>query len=181
VGSEGHNEDGRPPLEQIEEWYGKYVAARAELVKTIDAVKNQDTSRSTTTAPAQRLEASAQDRATESMKLAEILPFLPTLIQTSREERSLFQQSTYLRHQLALTSEETSRTIGRLADESHLVTPGANSAIAWAEAALEASTSTRQYLEENLREGEKKAGRAEETLREIQARRGNFERLEGSF
>ncbi|KAF2498308.1 hypothetical protein BU16DRAFT_524440 [Lophium mytilinum] len=173
--------EGRPPLEEIEERYREYVAVRAELVKTMDAVKGQEHSNITTIAPPKDVETSSPDTNAESVKVVDILPFMPSLLQTAREERALLQQGTYLRHQLALTSEESLRTIGRLADESHLVTPGASSALAWASAAKDVSVSTRQYLQGNLEEGEQKVISAEETLGEVQARRENFERLKGAF
>ena len=167
--------------EQIKELYDKYVSSRASLIATIDSTSASMQCGSAGSELAESKPSSDPGRDTSStiMKVMDVLPYVPVLLQASRDERALLQQTTYLRHQLISASEETVRTIRRLADESHLVAPGANSALAWAAATKDVAASTKKYVEESLEEGEKHGAGAKEVLAEVQARREAFNQLKG--
>ncbi|OCK80696.1 hypothetical protein K432DRAFT_381962 [Lepidopterella palustris CBS 459.81] len=172
----GHT-DERPYQEQLQERYEKYVAARASLISTVDGMSASGKGITGADGPKSKsLPASLQD-AIPTLKVADILPYLPSLLQTARDERSLLQQTTYFRHQLASASEEILRTIRRLAGESHLAAPGSTTTLAWANAAKEATASTTEDVEGNLEEAKKRVRSAKQVLDDVQSRRENFERL----
>ncbi|KAF2459726.1 hypothetical protein BDY21DRAFT_336321 [Lineolata rhizophorae] len=170
-------------VDEIHRLYDRYVASRQALVATIDAVR-QDApgSSSPTKETAPPLSASARGGSSAiSGRTTDILPFIPTLVQVSKEEKSMMQQTKYLRRQLAGRSDETLRNIRRLADESHLVPPGSSSMASWAVTAHESSNSTEEFVLERIQEGEAQIAQAKETLSEIQAQRGALGQLEGSL
>ena len=115
------------------------------------------------------------------LQALDILPYLPTLIASSRTESGLLQQSAHLRQQLVLASEETSRTIQRLAGESYLVSPSAASMEAWAKAADDAATKVKGFVEEQVRVGEESVQMAREGLQRIARRKEASERLKGDL
>ncbi|OCL07094.1 hypothetical protein AOQ84DRAFT_409564 [Glonium stellatum] len=180
-GVENSESAGCSYQEQIKELYDKYVSSRASLIAAIDSIPTsvQYGPAGSETVESKSSSGLSQGTASTTVKVTGVLPYVPALLQASRDERSLLQQTAYLRHQLASASEETLRTIRRLADESHLVAPGTNSALDWATATKDAAASTKKYVEESLEEGEKHALGAKEVLAEVQARREAFERLKG--
>ncbi|KAJ9669350.1 hypothetical protein H2201_000702 [Coniosporium apollinis] len=165
--------DAQPYLARIQEAYGQYVAARQSIIATIEATRHEPqqpgSPQKTTPHPAPiKAPKSADSRDT---KAYDALPYFPHLLQISQDERSLLQQSTYLRRQLSAATAENAKLIDRLADESHLVTPGAKDAKAWAAAASVASESTNAIVTEHLESGEQAIASADGALAEMNARR----------
>lgn len=166
----------------VQDRYDRYVEARKALIAQLEA-----TSQYTCTAPAP-LESQATSGAspkktpvTQNLKATDILPHLPSLISASRDETHLLQQSSHLHRQLAFASEETSRTIQRLAGESYLVAPNATSMEAWAKAADDASVKTAALVEEQARVGEHSVESARDVLGVMKRRREASERLKGGL
>lgn len=166
----------------VQDRYDRYVEARKALIAQIEA-----TSRHAHTAlPSLETQTAAgaspkKPSTTVDIKAAEILPYLPSLIASSRDEASLLQQSAHLRRQLTTASEETSKTIQRLAGESYLVTPSATGMEAWAKAAEDAAGKTAAFVEEQVRVGEESVEHARGLLKMMRERREAGERLKGVF
>lgn len=183
----GVPEDGSPEaqqrLDEIQKLYDKYIATRTSLIASLNvatAVSSQQP------APPEKLVTPSalgpiQTPSPQGLSTREILPYIPGLLQVSRDERSLVQQSTYLRRQLAIASDETVRTVRRLAGESHLVAPGADNMAVWAAAAEASSANTESCAREHLEAGETHVAAAKRTLRELRMRKGAFGRLDGTL
>jgi len=169
-------------MSAVDDRYERYVEARKALIEQIEAASRQ----SRTTLPTLQTQ-TAQSIGTKNsveakdLKVTEVLPYLPSLIAASREETALLQQSSHLRRQLAIASEETSRMIQRLAGESLLVTPGATSTEAWAKAADDASIKTTAFVQEQLRIGEESVAHSRDILDKMRSRREAAEKLKGDL
>ena len=171
---------------QVYSSYDRYIEARRMLIQQIEATSRQASSLPAT-APEESYSrpgtSTSKDTAGKLSQLQalDILPYLPTLIASSRTESGLLQQSAHLRRQLVLASEETSRTIQRLAGESYLVSPSAASMEAWAKAADDAATKVKGFVEEQVRVGEESVQMAREGLQRIARRKEASERLKGDL
>lgn len=159
----------------IEPLYQKYVEARERLVKTVnnpskasfDHVDNLISD-----APNPR------DPEPSSKSSAEILlPYIPILLAAKQEEQALMQQSAYVRRHVAASESATDRLLRRLADESHLVQPGASSGGDWAEAAREASDATKSFVKARVQAGEASVNSADEALDGIKFMPASLDRL----
>jgi len=171
---------------QVYSSYDRYVEARKVLIQQVKATSHQASSlpASVPEEPYSRPGTSpSKDTAGKLSQLQALdtLPYLPTLISSSRTESGLLQQSTHLRRQLVLASEETSRTIQRLAGESYLVSPSATSMEAWAKAADDAAAKVKGFVEEQVRVGEESVQMAREELQRISRRKEASERLKGDL
>ncbi|KAK3114634.1 hypothetical protein LTR53_006846 [Teratosphaeriaceae sp. CCFEE 6253] len=148
-------------LDDLAALYAEYIAARQALLQTIadgpasdrpQAAPTYSNSPPTTVPPQPHLSS------------AEILlPFLGPLATARGQTHSLQTQSSFLRRQLATAETSTHRLLARLADESHLVHPGANKGADWADAAADAGRETAA-----VKEGERFAAQAEEVLGQIE-------------
>ncbi|KAK3062590.1 hypothetical protein LTR53_019300, partial [Teratosphaeriaceae sp. CCFEE 6253] len=122
-----------PPvsLDDLAALYAEYIAARQTLLRTITNNPTLDPSQATpasaeyppTTAPHQPHLSPAEA----------VLPFLGPLTTARGRTHSLQTQSSFLRRQLTTAETSTQRLLARLADESHLVHPGANKGADWAD------------------------------------------------
>ncbi|RMY75049.1 hypothetical protein D0864_09900 [Hortaea werneckii] len=138
-------------VEDIGALYEDYIDARERLITTINSppstATTPDNSRSGSRSPPSR------DIERPSTKL---------------NEQALLQQSAYLRRQISTAESEDQRLILRLADESHIVQPGASKGKDWAEAGREASRATTEAASERLKAGEKAAASAKRALDDIE-------------
>jgi len=169
--------------EKTQELYNKYITARTSLIARVNAVAAGPSQPPKTFEESLGLPVSSPTKTLPSKTLSthEILPYIPSLLQISGDERSLIQQSTYLRRQLANASAETARTIRRLAGESHLVAPDAGAMSAWAAAAEASSARTETFVREQLQAGETHIAVADQILADLRARRETFGRLDGTL
>ena len=186
--SEDHEAANTEPLSNdavaaaVDDHYERYVEARKALIDQIEAAARQ----SRTTLPAlqpQTTQSTGMKTAVEAkdVKVSEVLQYLPSLIAASREEAALLQQSSHLRRQLAIASEETSRMIQRLAGESLLVTPNATGMEAWAKAADDASAKTTTFVQDQVRIGEENVANSRKVLDKMHKRREAAEKLKGDL
>lgn len=170
----------RPVQEQVEALYERYVAARASLVAAADtAAAVAKAASSAPSPPQQHAPSSSAAEPTQSLPPSAVLPFVPALLQSARDERALVQQSTYLRHRIARAQEEARGTMQRLASESHMVAPGAESGLAWARKAVEAAGEMEGVVVGRLAAGEANVEGARAILGELEARRRVFGGLRG--
>lgn len=183
-GSDGSKlpNDAQSYFKRIQETYGQYLAARQSIIATIEATRHEPQQPAS---PQKMTEHPSPTKAPKSadsrnIKAYDALPYFPHLLQISQDERSLAQQSSYLRRQLSAATAENAKLIERLADESHLVTPGAKNAKAWAAAASVASQSTNAIVTEHLESGEHAISSAEGALAEMSARRNALGGLSGN-
>lgn len=173
-------------IAQVYSSYDRYVETRRVLIQQVKATSHQAGSL-TAAAPEEPYSrpgtSPSKDTAGKLSQLQalDILPYLPTLIASSRTESGLLQQSAHLRRQLILTSEETSRTIQRLAGESYLVSPSAISMEAWAKAADDAAAKVKGFVEEQVRVGDESLQVAREGLQTISRRKEASEKLKGDL
>jgi hypothetical protein len=135
-------EEGRASVEDIEVLYGRYLEARQRLVKSV----NHGTQTDAAAHDEEWLAELRNPRTTSSLPPPTktpgtvIVPFIPKLLAVKAEEQSFIQQSAYLRRQLSDSESDTARLMERLADESHLVQPGASRGQDWTHAATTDTT-----------------------------------------
>ncbi|KAH7060519.1 hypothetical protein B0J12DRAFT_736845 [Macrophomina phaseolina] len=174
-----------PVQEQVEALYDRYVDARAALIDAVDAAtavtKGLSTSSTLPSGPASQPVGSADAKTTEQKKLppSAVLPFIPALLQFANDERALMQQTMYLRHRVAKAQEEARNTMQRLASESHMVPPDAESGIAWAHAARDAARASDEAVTTQIEDGQIRVRGAKEILAELDVRRERFAELKG--
>jgi hypothetical protein len=168
---------------KVEELYSVYITARERLIANVDATikLNHDTVHEDPSPPDQRSPTKAPTASVKPIRASDILPFLRTLLQNSREESSLLQQTSHLRRQLTLASEETDRTVQRLAGESYLVPQDTMRMDAWAKAADEASTNTDTFVKAQIKDGEESVGSARAILTKIETRRKALQDIKGDL
>lgn len=169
--------------EQIQDLYNRYVECRETCVTVVDVASAQvstpldNTTQRTSTGPV-----TAQVTYPKSVvNASKILSYVPALLQESRDEKELLQHTAHLRRQLAAASDETTNTLKRLADESHIVTPRSDSTHAWSSVAREATTKTEGAIDAHLTEGEKSVTLAKAILDESKVRSTNFQLLKGAI
>ncbi|KAF2435868.1 hypothetical protein EJ08DRAFT_293004 [Tothia fuscella] len=171
---------------KVQELYNVYITARERLTANVDATSKisqhltanseaPKTKTSPTKGPTKSTSPSQPVRATD------ILPYLKTLLQSSREETALLQQTSHLRRQLTLASEETDQTIQRLAGESYLVPQDTVSMNAWTKAADEAFVKTEEYVQGHVQAGEESVGHARVVLDKLDTRRIALEKMKGDL
>jgi len=152
-------------LEDIAALYDGYLAAREKLIQAVTEPPSSDLQ--TTVSPFSTTTNGAASTRTQHASPAEaVLPYVSSLTSAKDEERSLQQQSSFLRRQIAASESETHRLLARLADESHLVHPGASKGSDWATAAMEASRATEEYAMPRLKAGEEFAAAARKDMEE---------------
>ncbi|KAI6796599.1 hypothetical protein KC332_g16303 [Hortaea werneckii] len=153
-------------VEDIGALYEDYIDARERLITTINSppstTTTPDASRSGSRSPPSR---DIERRASPAETL---LPHIRRLASTKLNEQALLQQSAYLRRQVSAAESEDQRLILRLADESHIVQPGASKGKDWAEAGREASRATTEAASERLKAGEKATASAKRALKDIE-------------
>lgn len=166
-------DDDKVSEQHVRDAYLGYIEARKALVRIIGAINNNERIAATTaagsatstspqkqtpaTAPAQR-----QIQHPSANLATTILPYARELCEIIEREAALMQESTFVRRQVAWTSERTRQLVHRLADESHLVAPGAEDVRAWARAAREARESDAEIVGAKLAAGEESFLRARE-------------------
>ncbi|KAF2836441.1 hypothetical protein M501DRAFT_920234, partial [Patellaria atrata CBS 101060] len=134
--------------EKIQNLYDNYVSARKQFVETCTIKSPEMTVHQSKT---DTVVAQSAVKSTSTLSdTARYLPFLRELLETSSNERSLLQQQSYLRRQLASALKTTDRTLSRLADESHLVPPGSTSTLAWEQADKAARGETDGFVREKI-------------------------------
>lgn len=167
------------PAEAIEDLYEEYIEARERLVETVNHPPQTSLDQSVTTLDlderTHRRKASSRE-ATKS--LAEVvLPHTPTLVAAKQEEQALVQQAAYLRRHISTAEGETDRLMRRLADESHLVDPGASQAKDWVKAAAESGAATETFVNQRLKAGQESASAAKQALESIQSMPGSLDEM----
>lgn len=169
--------------ETIEQLYGQYVERRKACVAAVDALSHQEASelsnRQTTvnTIPATKITSQSQP----VINVSTVLPHVPLLLQLSREDKEVVQQTTHLRRQLAASTDDSRKTLIRLADESHMVPPRSDSTATWSTVARDATKNAEELLDSNLTEGEKSVRAARSILEDVDARREAFNLLRGTI
>jgi hypothetical protein len=186
---------------RVQEMYDRYIEARRTVLSAVEAALSdhkqqqepQQTRPSTTSAgnsapssPRHRRHNSQHHRHQSSssttgpsLSALTLLPHLPHLISSGRTNAALLTQTSYLRRSLAQSSSAAATTLQRLAGESHLVGPDADSLAVWAQASREADAVTREAVGEQVESGKRSVERAGMELAEWRARREAIERVKG--
>jgi hypothetical protein len=168
---------------KIQDLYSVYMTARERLVASVETTSKTlhhttaseyDTKSANLKSPTKSLNAPKQP-----IKASDILPYLRSMLQASREEASLLQQTSHLRRQLTLASEETDRTVQRLAGESYLVPQDTVKMDAWSKAADEASEKTKGFVNAQIQAGEESVENAKQALNKLKARSAAWESIKG--
>lgn len=162
------NDDKELNEGHVSDAYADYIDARRALIDALAVMRDEhgETPLSAQQInPQTRGESATQgsQRSTASPTPAvQVLPYAQSLYDMTAQESNLLQESTFLRRQLAWNADKTGQLLHRLADESHLVAPGAKDAFAWAEAG-------NQVREDDARNNHVKVLAGEQSLREAQA------------
>ncbi|KAK3630928.1 hypothetical protein LTR56_017201 [Elasticomyces elasticus] len=171
----GHAVQTTPDVETIAKLYDNYLDARQRLVHTTASPMVLDVRGPNRKASGTDLQPSGEQRGAASI----VLPYIDTLSQAKQEERTLLQQSTHLRRQIAASESETQRLLARLADESHLVHPGASGGRDWANAAESASGATKDFAVQRLQAGVASTDVAAQSLEQVRGVPGLLDHLAG--
>ncbi|KAK5674837.1 hypothetical protein LTS10_012574 [Elasticomyces elasticus] len=161
----GHAVHPAPDVESIAKLYDAYLEARQRLVHTTASPMVVNVGGPNRTVSGPDLQPSRQQRGAASA----VLPYIDTLSSAKQEERTLLQQSTHLRCQIAASESETQRLLARLADESHLVHPGASKGRDWANAAESASGATKDFAMQRLQAGVASTDVAAQSLEHVRS------------
>lgn len=166
---------------QVQDLYDRYVSSRQSLVASVEAVANE--------APIEKPMATKQETTSQSpgrvsqnrpvLTATQLLAFLPSLMQASRDEATLIQQTAFLRKHINVASSETKQTVQRLASESHLAPPDASSVVAWNKATKDNTDKTRAFVLEQVKSGEESISRAREALATLQTKHSAIQHLRG--
>jgi len=159
----GHPSSGTVSLDEIVASYHDYLVARQRAIHTVSSTPI--TIKPTPYSVA--LESGMSTRHQLRSPAKTILPYLDFLTSAKHEELCLFQESSFLRRQIAASESETQRLLARLADESHLVHPGIIKGRDWTAAAAEASDATKEVAVQRLQAGEASAGAAAHALQGV--------------
>ncbi|KAK4550205.1 hypothetical protein LTR36_003172 [Oleoguttula mirabilis] len=160
----GHNAPEAVSLEDIGALYEQYLAARQRLIETVNMPPESDLPSDAVAITNGNALKEVDKRTTPADTL---LPYIRSLTTAKQEEQSLLQQSAHIRRQISSAEAETARLVARLADESHLVHPGAARGRDWAEAASDASTATERFAMQRVQAGEAAAVVAKKALVDI--------------
>ena len=150
-------------LDDIAASYNDYLVARQRVIHTVSSTSLTFKSASYSVA----LESGMSTRHQLRSPAKTILPYLDCLTSAKHEELCLFQESSFLRRQVASSESETRRLLARLADESHLVHPSTKKGRGWTMAAAEASDATKAVAVQRLQAGEASAGAAAQGLQGV--------------
>lgn len=162
----GHAMSPPAGLEDMEALYEQYLEARRRLVETVNQPPPSDLNTDLATSNNGATSHETPKRPTPAEIL---LTHIKSLASARLHEQSLLQQSAYMRRQISTAEDENRRLIARLADESHLVHPGASKGRGWAEAAVEAGRATEEVARQRLQAGEASAEAAKKALLNIAA------------
>jgi hypothetical protein len=179
---------------QVQELYQIYVSARRDLLSKLSRLQTfrEAASLASTNSPTSTALSSPRKRTVEQQQFqdpakgpqisaADILPFLPTLMQAARDETALLQQTSHLRKQLNLAASDVQATLMRLAGESHLVPPDTSDTVAWQRAANEFSRKTEEAVSDNVTDGMSRVNGAKEALADMAARRKALEMVKAKL
>lgn len=186
--TDSHDAADLPPpediKEQIQSLYDKYVESRGRLVQSVDAalatVDEQPSTERQLSDPVPTQKGQQISKG-PALKYSDLITCVPTLVHASRTERSLIQQTSYLRRQLAEAAEDMGVTIQRLAGESYLVPPDATNMGAWAKAAAAKGEETDAFVRDQLTAGKQCVDMIGEGLSKAEAKRAAMEQLKGDL
>jgi hypothetical protein len=164
--------------------YDQYISSREALVESLEALSKEyqppeAPSHQRTSSTQSSIKFSGTDP--KPLTSTELLSYLPHLLQSSRDEGALLQQTSHLRRQLNLSSSEVKNSIQRLAGESQMVAPDTTDMGAWRKAAAESTASTSSFIEEQIDEGEKSVRHTREVLVAMQAKKTALGRVKGTM
>jgi hypothetical protein len=168
---------------KVQELYSVYITARERLIANVDAttkLKNNAIS-DDPLPPDPRSPAKGPTTPSKPIRASDILPYLRTLLHSSREEASLLQQTSHLRRQLTLATEETDRAVQRLAGESYLVPQDTIRMDAWAKAANEATAKTDSFVKAQIEAGDESVANARKVLTTLEARKTALQSMKGDL
>lgn len=164
--------------EEITQLYDRYLSARHSLLATIQ--QTHDLSPLAPAPPSPVQTRSTQDTDPSTTTASALLPFIPHLLAAQSTEQALIQQAAFVRRQLAASEASSERQLRRLADESHLVQPGASRGGDWVRAGEEVGEATGEYVLAKAMAGERASGEADGLLSRLECITGGLERLVAS-
>lgn len=161
--------------EEINQLYDRYLEARRTLLDSL-----QESSDISPLAPAPESPKQAppsSDNDVAATTAITLLPFVEPLLTTKTAEQDIIHQAAYIRRQLSSADATSERLLRRLADESHLVHPGASRGRDWARAGEEASELTRDFVLARAKAGEVASKEADALLSKLDGVTEGLERL----
>jgi hypothetical protein len=161
--------------EEILQLYDHYLEARNSLLDTVQQPQNISPLAPSPKSPKRTRPAQDNDAATTTATA--LLPFISPLLAAQSAEQALVHQAAYVRRQLSAAEASSERDLRRLADESHLVHPGASRGRDWARAGEEVGEATREYVLAKAKAGEIASKEADGVLGRIEGITGGLERL----
>lgn len=161
--------------EEITQLYDRYLEARRTLLDSLQESSDISPLAPAPESPKQAL--SSMDNDTAATTATTLLPFIEPLLATKTTEQDIIHQAAYVRRQLSAADATSERLLRRLADESHLVHPGASRGRDWARAGEEASESTRDFILARAKAGEVASKEADGLLSKLDGVTEGLERL----
>jgi hypothetical protein len=170
---------------RVEDLYNEYLASRQRYITEVEATleRMQRLERASNTGTSAAMQSphrptlQASHAKSTSIQASQLLPYLIAITSAARDEALLQQQTSHLRRQLTLASEETDSIVQRLAGESLLVPQNSTSVSAWAKAASEGGDKTKQAVLQQLIDGEASVSNAKKVLDGLRARKRALEGL----
>ena len=179
-----HDYSAQEVQAQVQDLYERYISSRQSLLESVESLKEelpQDIPLvASDDSPAAQSPTKAGAKETH-LTASHLLAFLPSLIQTTRDEASVLQQTAFLRKQVNLSSSETKKTVQRLAGESHLVAPDTVDIGAWGLATTESTETTGSVVQQQVEIGKGSIASAREVLATMQAKRSAIEHIKGTM
>jgi hypothetical protein len=176
-----HDDSEEIPIasaEEISQLYDRYISARHALLATIQQPHDISPLAPAPSSPIQTRKIQETDPSTTTASA--ILPFISPLLTTQSAEQALIRQAAFVRRQLAASDSSFERQLRRLADESHLVQPGASRGKDWVRAGEEVGEATRGYVLAKAKAGERASREADGLLGRLEGVTGGLERLVAS-
>jgi len=144
---------------KTKELYEKYTAARASIIKTLSSRSSSVVPTSTwppSSHPADQ-PGSKPKQGDQEISVPVVQSYLQELMHTAEQERSLLEHTVYLQLKLSSATTSIEEALGRLSNESHLLSSSSQSLSAWTEASkqnnVDVENTIKEYLQENVKDG----------------------------
>lgn len=138
---------------QIRSCYAQYTSSRSTAIEGHNSFQQPSTTRlpkKDDEFEAPKPSAQDVDLQRSKVSVSNLLPHLPHLTQNHANERLVLLQSVYLQTQISAADEETSESLARLADESHILPSGSRGIGPWGRTAVELEARNANSIRERL-------------------------------
>lgn len=160
---EGEDEPIPVSKSEIGQIYEQYLNARKRLLQTLQQPEEITYDHGdVVSASSKTQQLASTDK--NGVAAAAALPHIASLVRVKAREELLQSQVTAMKSQLAVSQNDTDQLLRRLADESHLVQPGASNGRDWAKASANANAAIAEFVSSRVKQGEQAAKSAQDII-----------------